>query len=171
MVTDTISIVKSHSLLKVLFDPGSTFTLVNRKCLPRHCKTCPIKQECKINTLSGSCKTKEVVGMRNLRLPKLDKKCVVDQQKALVFDGDCKYDVILGADFLSKSGIEIKYSTGIIEWFDNELPMCDPHQLDGNKYLAMADILEVQRQAEDIFGMDCYDPTCYVSEILDAKYG
>ena len=137
MVVDTISTVKSRTLLKVLFDPGSTSTLVSRKCLPRHCKTCPIKQECKINTLAGSCKTKEVVIMRNLRLPKLDKNSVVDQQKALVFDGDCKYDDILGTDFLSKSGIDIKYSTVIIEWFDNGLPMRDPHQLDGNKYLAM----------------------------------
>jgi hypothetical protein len=109
--------------------------------------------------------------MRNLRLPELDKNCVVDQQKALVFDGDCKYDVILGADFLSKSGIDIKYSTGIIKWFDNELPMCDPHQLDGNAHLAMADILEVQCEAEEIFGMDWYDPTCCASEILDKKYG
>ncbi len=29
--------------------------------------------------------------------------------------------------------------------------MGDPHQLDGKEYLAMADILEVQREAEDIF--------------------
>ena len=35
----------------------------------------------------------------------------------------------------------------------------------------MADILEVQCNAEDIFGMDWYDPTCYASEIMDAKYG
>jgi hypothetical protein len=171
MVIDTILTVRSCTLLKVLFDPGSTSTLISRKCLPRHCKTCPIKQKRKINTLAGSCETKEVVVMRNLRLPKLDKNCVVDQQKALVFDRDCKYDVISGADFLRKSGIDIKYSTGIIEWFDNELPMRDPHQLDGNENLAMADILEVQREAEDIFGMDWYDPTCYASEILDAKYG
>jgi hypothetical protein len=105
---------------------------------------CPIKQECKINTLAGSCKTREVVVTRNLRLPELDKDPVADQQKALVFNGDCKYYIILGADFLSKSGIDIKYSTGIIEWFDNKLPICDPHQLDGNEYLAMADVLEVQ---------------------------
>jgi hypothetical protein len=108
--------------------------------------------------------------MGNPRLPELDKNCVVDQHKALVFDRDCKYDVILSADFLSKSGIDIKYSTGIIKWFGNELPMHDPHQLDGKEYLAMADILEVQYKAEDIFGMDWYDPTCYASEILDPKY-
>ena len=115
MVVDTISTVKPRTLLKVLFDPGSTSMLVSHKCLLRHCKTCPIKQERKINTLVGSCKTKEVVIMRNLRLPELDKNRVVDQQKALVFDRDCKYNVILGADFPSKSGIDIKNSTGIIE--------------------------------------------------------
>ena len=92
--------------------------------------------------------------MRNLRLLELNKNHVVDQQKALVFDGGCKYDVILSADFLSESGIDIKYSMGIIKWFDNELTMCDPHQLDGKEYLAMADILEIPRKAEHIFGMD-----------------
>ena len=44
---------------------------------------------------------------------------VMEEQRALVFDGQCKYDVIFGADFLSKTGIDIKYSSGIIEWFDN----------------------------------------------------
>jgi hypothetical protein len=171
MVVDTISSVKSRTLLKVLFDPGSTATLINRTCLPRHCKADPIKQERKINTLAGSCETTSMVVMRNLRLPELDKNHVIDQQKALVFNGQCKYDVILGADFLSKSGIDIKYSTGTIEWFDNELPMRDPRELDSKEYLAMADALEVQREAEEIFGMDWYDPTCYASEILDAKYG
>ncbi len=35
----------------------------------------------------------------------------------------------------------------------------------------MAEILEGQREAEQLFGMGWYDPTCYASEILDAKYG
>ncbi len=35
----------------------------------------------------------------------------------------------------------------------------------------MANNLEVQCKAEDIFGMDWYNPTCYASEIMDAKYG
>jgi len=70
MVVDTISAVKSRVLLKVLFDPGSTATLINLKCLPRNCKckAYPISQERRINTLAGSCETKSMVGMRNLRL-------------------------------------------------------------------------------------------------------
>jgi hypothetical protein len=108
--------------------------------------------------------------MRKIRLPKFDKNRVVEEQKALVFDGQCKYDVIFGADFLSKTGIDIKYSSGIIEWFNNKLLMRDPRHLDNKEYLAMAEILEVQREAEQLFDMDWYSPTCYTSEILDAKY-
>ncbi len=33
----------------------------------------------------------------------------------------------------------------------------------------MAEIIEVQ-QEETLFGMDWYDPTCFATEILDAKY-
>jgi hypothetical protein len=50
---------------------------------------------------------------------------------------------MFGTDFLSKTGINIKYSTGNIEWFDNELPMHDPRQLNFKEYLAMAEIWEV----------------------------
>jgi hypothetical protein len=48
---------------------------------------------------------------------------------------------------------------------NNELPMRDPHQLDNKEYLAMAEILEIQRKAEQLFGIDWYVPTCYASEI------
>ena len=124
MVVDTISSVKSRILLKVLLDSGSTSTMINRKCLPRNCQTCKISKSRKISTLAGSYTSSEMVVLRNLRLSELDKNHNVDQQKALIFDADsCRYDVILGADFLSRTGIDVKYSTGTIEWFDNELPL------------------------------------------------
>jgi len=56
-----------------------------------------------VNTLAGSYNTSEMVVMRNLRLPGLDKNRNVDQQKALVFESKTyKYDITLGADFLTK---------------------------------------------------------------------
>jgi hypothetical protein len=109
--------------------------------------------------------------MRKIRLPEFDKNHVVEEQKALVFDGLCKYNVNFGTDFLSKTGIDIKCISGIIKWLDNKLPMHDLCHLDNKEYLAMAEILEVQHEAEQLFGMDWYNPTCYASEILDAKYG
>jgi hypothetical protein len=144
MVVDTISSVKSRILLKVLLDSGSTATMINRKCLPRHCQPCKISNSRKISTLAGSYISSEMVVLRNLRLLELDKNCNIDQQKALIFDTDtCKYDVILGADFLSKTGIDVKYSTGTIEWFDDELPLHDTHTLQNKDFSSMADMIEI----------------------------
>jgi hypothetical protein len=70
---------------------------------------------------------------------------------------------------LAKTGIDVKYTTGTIEWFDNELPMRDPHLLQNKDFEAIAEIIEIQ-QEEELFGMDWYDPTCYSTEILDDKY-
>jgi hypothetical protein len=108
--------------------------------------------------------------MCNLRLPEFDKNRNVNQQKALVFQSEtCKYNVILGADFLTKTGIDVKYSTGTMEWFNNELPMCNPNLLQNKEFEAMAKIIEIQ-QEKKLFGMDWYDPTYYALEILNSKY-
>jgi hypothetical protein len=170
MVVYTISSVKSRILLKVLLDSGSTTTMINRKYLPRNCQTPKISNSRKIGTLAGSYTSSEMVVLRNLRLPELDKNRNVYQQKALIFDADsCRYFVILGADFLSKTGIDVKYSTGTIEWFDNTLPLHDTRYLQSKDFLAMTETIEIQLE-DDFFGMDWHDPTCYASEILDAKY-
>ncbi len=123
LLCDTISGVRSCTLLKVLFDLGSTVTCISRKCLPRSCKPCPVEKACSINTLAGSCTANKMVILQAIQLPELDKNLVIEQHKALVFDGSIRYDLILGANFLTKSGIDIKYSSGTMEWFDSELPM------------------------------------------------
>ena len=93
----------------------------------------------------------------------------IDQQKAIVFQSEtCKYDVILGSDFLTKTNIDVKYSTGIMEWYDNELQLCISHLLETEDFQA-AKIIEDQHE-EELFGTDWYDPTCYAVEIIDAKY-
>ncbi len=44
MVADTIGIIKSRRLLKVLLDSGSMTTLINKRCLPRKCQPCKTSQ-------------------------------------------------------------------------------------------------------------------------------
>jgi hypothetical protein len=75
MVVDTIPSVKSRISLKVLLDSGSTTTMINRKCLPRHCQPCKISNSRKMSTLTGYYISSEmvVVVLRNLKLPELDK--------------------------------------------------------------------------------------------------
>jgi hypothetical protein len=171
MVVDTISSVRSRRLLNILWDSGSTTTLVNTKCFPnKKCKPCQISQSRMVNTLAGSYQLSATVVMHNLRLPELDKKRNVEQQHALMFESDtCKYDVIQGADFLTETGIDVKYSIGTIEWFRNELPLCNLHDLKDKDFKALAEIVEIQQKV-DFFDMDWYDPTYFTIEILDAKY-
>jgi hypothetical protein len=55
--------------------------------------------------------------MQDIRLPEFDKNRRINQQKVLVFDNDnVKYNIILGTNFLSKTGIKLNYSEGNITW-------------------------------------------------------
>ncbi len=64
-----------------------------------------------MRTLAGCLKTQEVVTMQDIRLPEFNKSRLINQQKIVVFDNDnFKYDIILGTNFLSKTGIKLNYS-------------------------------------------------------------
>jgi hypothetical protein len=103
-----------------------------------------------------------MVVLCNFRLPELDKHYNVDHQKALIFDADsCRYDVILGADFLSKTGIDVKYSTGTIEWFDNKLPLHDICYLQSKDFLAMAETIEIQLEDDFLAWIGMIQPAMH----------
>ncbi len=61
--------------------------------------------------------------------------------------------MILGADFLAEIGIDVKYNIVSIEWFKNELPHCNPHDLKDKDFKAMAEIIK-KKQEVDFFGID-----------------
>ncbi len=106
--------------------------------------------------------------MQDVSLPEFDKNRRINQQKVLVFDNDnIKYNIILGTNFLSKTGIKWKYSEGNMEWFDCSIPLCPPGGLDSNKFDAMEDMFHIQVKVE-LFGEDWLE--CFATEILDAKY-
>ncbi len=168
MVVDTIGLKKSRALLKVLFDPGSTRTLISKSCLPRGTSLIPLEQAKEVKTLAGSMKTASMVHLRDLRLPEFDKNRRIDEQKALIFDSKCRYDVILGADFLTKTGIDIQYSTGTMHWFENVRPMREPWKLTNKEYHAMACAFDIQND-DELFGEDWLD-SYLTNTILDAKY-
>ncbi len=121
-----------------------------------------------MRTLIGHLKTQEVVSMQDIRLPEFDKNRRINQQKVLVFDNNnIKYDIILGASFLSKTGIKLNYSEGNMEWFDCTIPLCPPGGLDSNKFNVTEDMFHIQVE-DKIYGEDWLE--CFPTEILDAKY-
>jgi hypothetical protein len=85
-----------------------------------------------------------------------------------VFDNhNVKYDINLGTNFLSETGIKLNYSEGNIEWFDCSIPLCSPLGLDLKEFNAMEDMFHIQVK-DEIFGVDW--PECFATEILDTKY-
>ena len=165
---DTIGAVKSRRLLRVLLDSGSTVSMIKRSVLPPKVITKTISETKNISTLAGKLQAQEVVTLRDLRLPEFDKNRRISQQKALVFDNDhVKYDIILGTNFLSKTGIKLNYLEGKMEWFDCSLPLRPPGGLDSKDFDAMEDMFFIQAE-DELFGEDWL--SCYATDILDAKY-
>ena len=112
--------------------------------------------------------TSQKVTLRDIRLPEFDKNRRINQQNALIFDNkNCKYDIILGTDFLSKTGIKMDYENGNMTWFDATLPMRPPHGLTSTDFDAMEDQYFVQME-DELFGEDWL--ASFATEILDAKY-
>jgi hypothetical protein len=106
--------------------------------------------------------------MQDIRLPKFDKNRCINQQKVLVFDNDnAKYNIILGTNCLSKTGIKMNYLEGNMEWFDCSIPLCPPGGLDSNNFNAMEDMFHIQVK-DKLFHEDWLE--CFATEILDAKY-
>ncbi len=57
-----------------------------------------------------------------------------------MFDNNnVEYNIILGTNFLSKTGIKLNYSEGNMEWFDCSIPLCPPGGLDSKEFDAMED--------------------------------
>ena len=115
MVVDTIHNHESTKLLRVLFDPGGSRTTVHRRALPKGVNPMGLNSKTRINTLAGIYESGGEVYTKGLRLPELDKSRSVEGHHALVFDADCRYNVILGNDFTNRVGIDILGSNGTVE--------------------------------------------------------
>jgi hypothetical protein len=166
--TNTIGTIRSQRLFQVLFDSGLNVSRIKRSALLKDVITQLLGDTKLVRTLSGHLKTQEVVTSRDIRLPEFNKNRRINQQKVLVFDNDnVKYNIMLGTNFLSKTGIKLNYSDGNMEWFDCSIPLCPPGGLDSKEFDAMEDIFHIQVK-DEIFGEDWLE--CFATEILDAKY-
>ena len=165
---DSVGATRSHKLFKVLLDSGSSVCLIRKAALPRGAVPLELTSPQPIRTLAGKLQTRSIVLLEGLRLPEFDKNRSVSRQRALIFDNrDCKYDIILGTDFLSKTGIKIDYDEGTMSWYDNVLPMRPPHGLESSEFIAMEDHYCLQLE-DELLGEQWLD--CFATEIFDAKY-
>ncbi len=110
--TDTIGTIRSQRLFQVLIDSGSNVSMIKRSALPKGVITKLLVDTKLVRTLAGCLKTQEVVTMQDIRVPEFAYNRCINQQKVLVFDND---NIILGTNFLSKTGIKLNYSEGNME--------------------------------------------------------
>jgi hypothetical protein len=142
--------------------------MIKRSALPKGVITKLLGDTKLVRTHAGCRKTQEVVTMQDIRLPEFDKNRRINQQKVLVFDNDnVKFDMILGTNFLSKTGIKLNHSEENMEWFDCSIPLHPPGGLNSKEFEPMEDMLHIQVK-DKIFGEDWLE--YFATEILDAKY-
>ena len=167
-ICDTIGTLKSRKLFRILLDSGSNACLIKKSALPTGVIPRDLANSKSFNTLAGKLSTQQMVTLRDVRLPEFDKNRRISQQRALIFDNDnCKYDIIMGTDFLSKTGVKLDYSTGEMSWFDDVIPMRPSHGLTSSDFDAMEDQYFIQLE-DEVFGEDWLQS--FATEILDAKY-
>jgi len=83
--------------------------------LPRGTKPKKLSSSKTLKMFAGSLAAAEVVTRIYMRLSEFDKIRCIDEQKAIVFDSSCKYDIIFGTDFLTKVVVNIKLRTGFMD--------------------------------------------------------
>ncbi len=86
-----------------------------------------------------------------------------------MFDNDnVKYNIILGTNFLSKTGIKLNYSKGNMEWFDCSIPLHPPGGLNSNEFDAMEDMIHIPVK-DKIFGEDWLE--CFATDWMPSMKG
>ena len=124
--------------------------------IPKEARSVSLSRDKTIKTIAGKMETNRMVHLRNIKLPEFDKNRKVSEQKALIFNNECRYDIIFGADFLTKIGMVLDYRTGKMNWYGNSIKMREPWGLTNQEFLHMVDSFFIQEE-EDMFGEDWLD--------------
>ena len=152
-------------LLKVLFDSGGSKSMCHKRVMPKGICIDQPKTKSLMRTLAGTYVPLGTIRMKGMRLPAFDKHRVIAEHQFHVFDSDCRYDVILGGDFLKKIGMNLLYQSMEIEWLGNTLPMetitkSDQVATHVEQYLAQLELDSTEIELDSYLS----------SPILDAKY-
>ena len=147
--------------LLVLFDSGSKSNWMRRGALPNGVNGKVVKQR-QGSTVAGSFSSSVEIDFQGIRLPEFYRNRTIDGFKAMVFNADCRYDVILGRDFLSVVGLQLDWKDNGMTWDDVTVPMKlypskSPDATDHEPTIAEAmlwELLEADLEDDDIFDGD-----------------
>ena len=123
ILVKSIQGIPCSQIMKVLFDSGESASMIRSKVLPIGVQVDHDHKTNLVATLAGVMQPTGKVGVSGIRLPEFDRSLVIDKHDFLIFNAECKYDMILGSNFLAAYGINLNYKNLEVEWFGNVLPM------------------------------------------------
>ena len=122
MLVRTVQGQRLMRLLRVLFDSGSTGTLIHSRCLPPGAVPALSVQKRVTTTASGSFHTSLSVFLKDIRrLPEFTTHSVIDGVEARVFDADSRFDLILGRDFFTNAGLDVCFLDNTVKWLGRSI--------------------------------------------------
>jgi hypothetical protein len=157
--------IDSTKLLRVLFDSGSSKTLLNSRALPPGASVSTIDSK-PYSTVAGTFLANKSVKLRTFVLPEFDSNKQIYGCTASVFDQpSCPHDIILGRDILGDIGFDILFSQGVCKWMGKTVLMKAPGHWDHPTNVTLAfdeGFLDILDEDDDYSQDDAF--------ILDAKY-
>ncbi len=158
----------SNKILKVLFNSGSTKTMIHRSALPKGYQCILTLPPLRFQTLGGKTTSNQAIQLKKISFPEFNGNISIDSQTAYSFDQSCRYDIIFGADFLDKFGFTINYNNNILQWMDHEIPLKNPDEFFSKNMLIDLNHELCLNKEDDMFDQEILDN--YATRILDAKY-
>ena len=74
--------------------------MCHQRILPKGVRLDQSPERNLMRTLAGTYAPRGMVRMDGIRLPAFDKHRVIENHEFYVFESECRYDIILGSDFL-----------------------------------------------------------------------
>ena len=104
---------------RVLFDSGSSKTLVHKCIVPWNFTPLSSTNDLWIFLLAGATMSMALVALEKIRGPEFNYNIVIDNNPALIVDStNLQYDIIFGAEFLDKCIITIDYNSNQVCWME-----------------------------------------------------
>ena len=147
---------------RALLDTGSNVSLAHARVLPEGAKMDVLTEKKLVSTAAGPMAPKGLLTIDGLRLPEFDRNAVIETHQFQVFSADCRFDLILGMDFMKKVGVDILLSSLEVEIFGVRLPMSSYGS--APRTSSLIDSLRVEDDI-DFIGDDVF-----TTQIADARY-
>jgi transposase InsO family protein len=164
-----------------LLDSGSTRSFIHRSCLPKSATPSMSKKPLISNTAAGKLESRTEVRMTGIICPEFTRSKKMDVLTAYVIESPCRYDLILGRDFLEATGMVLDFSKKKVFWDELSVAMKPMTLLDTGKEASFDAMMTelLNEEVEHLFEndrckqmMDTYyhHETCEKKEIQPSDY-